>query len=207
MGHCQELDKLNLGMGWLYYGLVRLLHPGKIVVIGSWRGFAPLVFAKGLLDNAEGGRVWFIDPSLVDDFWKEPVKVQAHFASFGVNNIQHFLMTTQEFVLTDAYRELEDIGIIFVDGLHTAEQARFDYESFVHKLSANGIALFHDSMTVSKPTWLYGEENVYERRIPDFIDQLKQKPDLQILDLPFAKGLTLVRKIADAGHAFQKQVP
>ena len=27
MGHSQRLDDLNLGLGWLYYGLVRIARP------------------------------------------------------------------------------------------------------------------------------------------------------------------------------------
>ena len=70
---------LNLGMGWLYYGLARLIRPTRVVVIGCWRGFAPLVFGKALADNAEGGTVTFIDPSLIDDTWANPEEVQTWF--------------------------------------------------------------------------------------------------------------------------------
>ena len=62
MGHCQTIEDLNLGMGWLYYGYTRLLRPQKIVVIGSWRGFTPLIFGKALADNGNNGVVHFIDP-------------------------------------------------------------------------------------------------------------------------------------------------
>ena len=47
MGHNQRLEDLNLGLGWLYYGFARLVRPARAVVIGSWRGFVPLVIAKG----------------------------------------------------------------------------------------------------------------------------------------------------------------
>ncbi|MGR8981644.1 MAG: class I SAM-dependent methyltransferase, partial [Gammaproteobacteria bacterium] len=79
MGHCQSLDDLNLGMGWLYYSFARLIKPKIIVVIGSLRGYAPIIFAKALQDNNQGGKVLFIDPSLADDFWKNPDKVTKHF--------------------------------------------------------------------------------------------------------------------------------
>jgi predicted O-methyltransferase YrrM len=104
MGHAQRTEDLNLGLGWIYYGLARVARPERIVVIGSYRGFAPMVFARALADNDEGGRVTFIEPSMVDDFWSDPAFVQAHFAAYGLDNIDHHWMTTQQFAQSAAYR-------------------------------------------------------------------------------------------------------
>ncbi|MBT8420521.1 MAG: class I SAM-dependent methyltransferase [Gammaproteobacteria bacterium] len=101
MGHQQRTEDMNLGLGWLYYALARIVRTKTVVVIGSYRGFTPMVLGKALSDNLEGGRVIFIDPSFVDDFWKDPEAVRAHFAGFGVNNIKHHLSTTQQFVETN----------------------------------------------------------------------------------------------------------
>src|SRR5262249_18778552 len=116
MGHHQTIEDSNLGLGWIYYGLARTIRPKTVVVIGSYRGFAPLVLGRALKENLNGGRVIFLDPSLVDDFWKEPEAVRKHFARFGVTNIQHFLMTTQQFSQSNAYRSLDEVGMVFVDG-------------------------------------------------------------------------------------------
>ena len=69
MGHLQRLDDLNLGLGWLYYGLVRIARPETIVLIGSWRGFSPLVLAKGIKDNLEAGKVILDNSSFVGFRW------------------------------------------------------------------------------------------------------------------------------------------
>ena len=69
MGHSQSPEDRNLGLGWLYYALGRTLRPKVAVVIGSWRGFVPLVIGKALQDNQIPGELIFIDPSLADDFW------------------------------------------------------------------------------------------------------------------------------------------
>ncbi len=196
MGHWQRRDDHNLGMGWLYYGLARLIRPQIVLVIGSYRGFAPVVFARALADNSEGGEVYFVDPSLVDDFWKDPERVRTHFKELGVTNIRHFLMTTQEFVETEDYRSIREIGIAFIDGYHTEEQSQFDYEAVEHLISPGGITLFHDSMLISTAR-IYGPERAYERRVKFFIDQLKNDPTLSVFDLPYSPGLTLVRKCGD----------
>lgn len=193
MGHAQRRDDLNLGLGWLYYALGRVLRPARAVVIGSYRGFAPLVLARALADNSEEGSVCFIDPSLVDDFWKDEEQVRAYFLSTGVANVTHHAMTTQQFVDSEAYQELDQIGIVFVDGYHTAEQARFDFYSFADKLAPQGIILLHDSIwRGSSP--IYGTGREYVRDVVDFVDELKSSTDWQTFDVPFGEGVTMVRR-------------
>ena len=193
MGHLQRAEDRNLGLGWMYYALARILRPRTVVVIGSWRGFTPLVFGKALGDNLEGGRVVFIDPSLVDDFWKDPESVRRHFSSYGVDNIEHFRMTTQEFIKTEEYRGLSDAGLVFVDGYHSEEQAEFDFEAFAPRLALQGVVLFHDSIHVRNSTF-YGVDREYEHRVCCLIDRLRLRSDLQVFDMPFASGVTLVRR-------------
>lgn len=193
MGHGQRAADLNLGLGWLYYAVARTVRPTTAVVIGSYRGFVPLVLGKAIADNVEGGQLYFIDPSLVDDFWKDPQSVTEHFAKFGVHNIRHFPMTTQQFVETETYRAMKSVGIVFVDGYHSEEQARFDYEAFADRLAPDGIMLFHDSVRV-RTSKVYGPNRLYEHRVKCFMDTLKQDARLQVFDLPFFDGVTLVRK-------------
>jgi predicted O-methyltransferase YrrM len=199
MGHLQRTEDANLGLGWIYYGLARVIRPKTMVVIGSYRGFVPLVLGKALADNADGGEVIFIDPSFVDDFWKDPQAVREHFCRFDLTNVRHFLMTTQEFVQSHAYRSLDGLGMVFIDGYHSEEQARFDYESFACLLEPNGVILLHDTARCDVSR-VYGAERAYERRVKCFIDQLKQDRGLQVFDLPFDQGVTLVRKLEAMQH-------
>jgi predicted O-methyltransferase YrrM len=194
MGHLQSIDDANLGLGWIYYGLARVIRPRKVVVIGSYRGFVPLVLGRALADNLDGAQVFFIDPSFVDDFWKDPQQVREHFARFDVTNVQHFLMTTQQFAQSAAYRSLGGLGMVFIDGYHSEEQVRFDYEIFEELLEPNGVILLHDSARC-EISQMYGAERAYQRRVKCFVDELKQEPRLQVFDLPFGQGVTLVRKV------------
>ncbi len=193
MGHNQRVEDLNLGLGWLYYSLARVIRPTTSVVIGSFRGFVPMVLGKAMADNVEAGHVVFIDPSLVDDFWKNPSAVTDYFASFGLRNIQHFPLTTQQFVETESYRALGPLGIVFVDGYHSEEQARYDFEAFRDRLAPNGIMLFHDSVRI-RTSRIYGPDRLYEHRVKCFIDTLKRDAQWQVFDLPFSDGVTLVRR-------------
>jgi len=192
MGHQQRREDGNLGLGWLYYAFGRIIRPARAVVIGSWRGFVPAVLAHALADNTEGGEVLFIDPSLADDFWTQPDRVAAHFRALGTPNVAHRRLTTQDFVATAEYGALNDIGVLMIDGYHTAEQARFDYLAFVDKLAPNGMTFFHDSVT-RRESRFYGEGAAYEHTVCLFIDRLRGTPGLEVLTLPFGSGVTLVR--------------
>lgn len=186
-GHAQRREDQNLGLGHVYYGLVRAYRPKVIVVIGSWRGFVPIVMAKAQLDNAEGGRVVFIDPSMVDDFWKDSEEVFLYFNTFGLTNIEHYCMTTQVFTLTSVYKDLTKIGMLFVDGMHTAEQAKFDHESFLSKLG-NNPALFHDSQSTMIST-LYDEH--YQHNVHTYINELRDR-GYSVMDVPLGTGVAMV---------------
>lgn len=200
MGHGQRADDLNLGLGWLYYALGRIVRPRHAVVIGSYRGFVPLVMGKALQDNLEPGLLTFIDPSLADDFWTDPTRVAGYFQGFGLQNIRHYRMTTQQFVESDPYRALEEIGLVFVDGYHSEAQARFDFEAFERLLAPRGIFMFHDSLIV-RPDKVYGTEHAYDMSVKAFLDEIRKRNDLQLFDLPFgASGLTLLQK-TDAARA------
>lgn len=200
MGHLQRSQDLNLGLGWIYYGLGRVLRPRNAVVIGSWRGFVPIVIAKALQDNGEGGRVVFIDPSLVDDFWADEAQVRRHFEKYGVTNIEHVRLTTGQFTQTETYRRLEDVGLLFVDGFHDAAHARLDFEAFRGKLTVNAYTVFHDSVR-EYVTYIYGEENAYAHDVFKYMDELRADPQLDVLDFPFASGMTIVRSRGNTDHA------
>ena len=95
MGHGQRVEDKNLGMGWMYYALARMYRPVTVVCIGSWRGFVPMMFARGIQDNAHAGTVHFVDPGMVDDHWQSPERVSEWFDHYGVNNITHHKKTTR----------------------------------------------------------------------------------------------------------------
>ena len=192
MGHAQRAEDGNLGLGWLYYALARILRPERAVVIGSWRGFVPLVIARALAENLERGTVWFVDPSLVDDFWRDPAAVAAHFRSHGVANVEHRCATTQAFVESADYARLDRVGLLMIDGLHTAEQARYDYLAVVDKLADDAVVLFHDS-TGPKLSPIYGPGREYRHTVYKLIARLRETPGLEVLSLPFDSGVTLVR--------------
>jgi len=193
MGHGQRAGDANLGLGWLYYGLVRIERPKRVVCIGSWRGFVPIVLASALRDNGEGGRLTFIDPSLVDGFWRDAQRTRDWFESFGLDNVEHHRSTTQDFVGSEAFQALDPVGLLFVDGFHSEEQARFDHEAFVDKLTSEAVILFHDSIRPARSD-MYGADKPYVHTAHRYLDELAGRDDLQLMDFPLDSGVTAVRR-------------
>ena len=192
MGHAQRSEDLNLGLGWIYYGLARLIRPQVAVVIGSYRGFVPAIMARALGENSEQGHVVFIDPSYADDFWQDPVHVRQHFEQLGASNVRHYRQTTQEFACSDAYAALGPVGLLMVDGYHSAEQARFDYLTFLPKLSSDSAVIFHDTLR-ERLSSFYGPERAYQHTVCRLMERLRGLAGLEVLSLPFGAGATLVR--------------
>ena len=194
MGHAQRPLELDLGLGWIYHGLARVARPQRVVVIGSHRGFAPMVFARALADNGQGGRVVFIDPSMVDDFWKDPARVAAHFAHYGLDNIDHHASTTEAFADSpDWYSLARSVDIVLVDGYHTEEQARIDHAIVEPLLAPGGYCLFHDSVR-ERTSRIYGDDRPYRHTVKRYMDSLRADPAFEVLTLPYGDGLCVVRR-------------
>lgn len=193
MGHSQSAEDDNLGFGWVYYGLARAYRPRHVVCIGSFRGFVPMMFAKALVDNRGGGRVTFVDPSFVDGFWTDPEAVRAWFLSHGLDNIDHHRMTTQDFAASEAFAALPTVDFLFVDGFHSAEQAEFDHKAFARRLNPDGLVFFHDSVS-AKMSGIYGEDGGYAYTVHEYVARLARSRSYQVLDIPFADGLSIVRR-------------
>jgi peptidoglycan/xylan/chitin deacetylase (PgdA/CDA1 family) len=192
MGHGQEWERRDFGLGWLYYSFVRACRMKRCVVIGSWRGFVPAILAFALNQVSSEGEVIFIDPGLIDNFWHDPVKVKDYFADLGVGNVKHSRLATQEFVKTKEYEHLKDIDLLFVDGLHTYEQARFDFDSFKNKMRGGGHVFFHDSMDTGT-TKIYGIDKIYQRTAKFFVDELKTTGKYGVSEFYIDKGLTVIQ--------------
>ena len=82
-------------------------------------------------------------------------------------SIGHYRLTTQEFVASLARERLGDVGLLFIDGLHTYEHARFDHEAFAACLTDDAVVvLFHDSVRI-RTSRMYGVDRPYQHRVKD----------------------------------------
>lgn len=203
LGHHEDADRLNLGFGFLYYGLARALRPHHVVVIGSGFGFSPVCLGLALRDNGFG-RLSFVDPSYSllrhgpfmtvggTSQWDDPARVRAHFARFGLDEIvTHFRMTSAEFFGRYEERELPRVDLVFIDGNHSFAQVRQDFIDVMRNTRRNSYLLLHD-------TNLYLREMVGHAGVKRWLRVLRRDSDcFELVDFPFSSGVALVRVLRD----------
>jgi predicted O-methyltransferase YrrM len=56
------------------------------------------------------------------------------------------------------------------------------------------MALFHDTAGY-RISRMHGPERTYQHRVKDYVEGLKEDPQLQVFDVPFGDGITIVRKV------------
>ncbi|MDA8305229.1 MAG: class I SAM-dependent methyltransferase [Deltaproteobacteria bacterium] len=203
LGHNEKPDNLNLGFGFLYYGLVRALRPQHLLVIGSGFGFSVVCFALGMKDNG-GGMLTFVDPSYSlikngpfrtiggKDKWSEPLRVQEHFKQFGVEDIvTHYKLRSDQFFTTFKALGLPKIDIAFIDGNHSYENVKEDFLNTLEHVRKNSYILLHDSN-------IYVREFIGHAGVKKWLKLVrKEKEYFEIIDFPFSSGMALVHILQD----------
>lgn len=203
LGHHEDAKTLNLGFGFLYYGLIRALRPRHIAVIGSGFGFSVVCLALALKDNGEG-QVSFVDPSYSllrngplrtvggTSQWDDPVRVRAHFARFGVaDQVVHFKMESAAFFEGYDDRGLAPIDVAFIDGNHSFADVRSDFIAVMRRARRNSYLLLHD-------TNIFVREFVGHAGVKRWLKEVQRDPDFfEVIDFPFSSGVALVRVLRD----------
>jgi predicted O-methyltransferase YrrM len=199
LGHNEDANGLNIGFGFVYYGLVRALRPRHVVVIGSGYGFSVVCLALGLKDNGDGA-LSFVDPSYSvfkhgplhtvggTAQWDDPQRVREHFRYFGVEHIvTHFKLTSREFFATYAARGLAPIDLAFVDGSHAYADVRHDFRAVLRQARANSYIFLHD-------TNIYVRELIRHAGVKRWLRVIaRARRQFEVIDFPFSSGVALVR--------------
>jgi predicted O-methyltransferase YrrM len=203
MGHNEKPGNLNLGFGFVYYGIVRALRPKHVLVIGSGFGFSVVCLALGIKDNGVGN-LTFVDPSYSllkngpfntvggNGKWDDPGKVREHFSKFGVDGvIKHFKATSEEFFNSYDEGRLPPIDVAFIDGNHSYESVKYDFTSVLGRSHRNTYILLHD-------TNIYIRELIRHSGVKRWFNTLKKEEELfEMIDFPFSSGVALVRVMQD----------
>jgi len=200
LGHGEQAAALNLGFGFLYYGMVRALRPKHVVVIGSGYGFSVVCLALGLKDNHQGS-LSFVDPSyslLMDgptrtiggvNFWRDPAQVRAHFARFGVEDVvTHYKQTSEEFFGHFEETGLPTIDLAFIDGNHSYIHVQRDVAATLKRSHRNTYLLLHD-------TNIYIREFLRHAGVKRWLRKkaARRKDAFEYVDFPFASGVAVIR--------------
>ena len=104
-GHECNVEKADLGYGWIHYGLIRQQKPKRVLCVGSRHGYIPAVIGQACQDNGFG-TVDFVDAGYDQDqkgawtgvgYWKTK-EGREIFNSFGLGaTVTLHVMTTKDF--------------------------------------------------------------------------------------------------------------
>ncbi len=198
-GHNENVRNLNLGFGFLYYGLVRAIRPRHVLVIGSGYGFSVVCLALGLKDNGRGS-LTFVDPSysLLKNgplstlggrgFWSDEASVAGHFQRFGVEHlVKHHKLRSDEFFPNYQRLGLPVIDLAFIDGSHAYKDVKYDFLKVLELSRKNTYIFLHD-------TNIYFRELINHAGVKKWLNFIKKREEaFEVVDFPFSSGVALVR--------------
>jgi len=204
LGHNQKPQNLNLGFGFIYYGVARALRPKHTIIIGSGYGFSVVCLALAMKDNGVGS-LTFVDPSysLLKDgplktlggrgAWNSESEVRDHFRRFGVESlVAHYKMRNDEFFQSYADLGLPPIDLGFIDGSHAYDAVKYDFVSMLKHSHKNTYLFLHD-------TNIYVREFLHHSGVKRWMKMLKREESaFEVINFPFSSGVALVRVLESA---------
>ena len=181
----------NLGYGFFHYSLIKIIKPRRILVIGSKYGFIPAIMALACKENNRG-KVDFVDAGLDKNepqawggvgFWKK-VDYKKHFSILNLQkNIKFYLMTSKEFSKKYIDRKWE---YIYIDGDHSYEGVKQDFDLFWPQLNKGGIMGFHDICIDKLDGSIYGVKRLWQ--------ELKKQKKYNMIEFSGDCGLGIIQK-------------
>jgi len=187
-----DLDSAWAGHRYFAYDLIANLKPKTVVELGTHRGTSFFAFCQAVKDLNLECALFAIDS------WKG----DPHASFYGEEVYELVKDTTNKFYsclqphllrmnFDEAIGRFEDnsIDLLHIDGYHTYEAVKHDFETWISKTSENGFILFHDT---------------YERKddfgVFRFWDELKKK--FKTIEFHHSHGLGILIRNSRAKNNF-----
>jgi len=150
-----EYEKLFQDTEWPWaghkrfiYDFVRNIKPKHIVELGTHKGTSFFSMCQAVKDGGLSTRLsaadtWKGDPHAGfydESVYKDVQKIaQTYYQSLNVDLIRKSF----DEAVTDYKKSV--IDLLHIDGMHTYEAVKHDFETWISKLKPNGVIVFHDT--------------------------------------------------------------
>jgi glycosyltransferase involved in cell wall biosynthesis len=150
--------------------VVRATRPETLVELGTHAGVSYSAFCHAVIQSRLPTRCWAIDTWAGDEHagtYSEAVYSdirdfnEKHYSSFSTLLRCRFDEALHSFVD-------KSIDLLHIDGLHTYEAVRHDFESWLPKLSDRGVILFHDTNVLERDFGVWRLFHELRERYPVF---------------------------------------
>lgn len=180
--------------GWYLYGIIRAMRPEVCVEIGSAHGWSTCLIALALEQNLKG-MLYAVDPHVPND-WSDPNPNQsldalrANLHASGLSQRVRIIRKTT----ANAASELPGrIDFAFVDGDHSFDGVKTDWELLRPRLNPWSIVVFHDSLwEVHRGVALYEQWRSDKMGVPAFLESLR-KEGYPLITIDADWGLTALQ--------------
>ena len=175
-GLAPRLDEIDFhsGLGdsaYLLYGLARALKPQVAVEIGSARGKSACYVGRALRENGSG-RLFAIDPHTRTNWNDEDSidtlgEMRRNIRAFGIEKQVEIIRDVSE---KAAARWMLPIDMLFIDGDHSYDGVKRDWDLFMPHVAPFGLVVFHDTL------WDLHPDSPYSRAdmgVPAFVEELR----------------------------------
>jgi predicted nucleic acid-binding Zn-ribbon protein len=152
------------------YWLVAEARASVLVELGSHHGASFLGFCEAVAHAGLGTRCHAVDTWTGDEhagFYGEDVHACLK-AIVDAEHAAHASLLRTTFDAARAHFADGSVDVLHIDGLHTYEAVRHDFETWLPTLSRRGVVLFHDTMVRERDfgVWRFWDE--VSRRYPAF---------------------------------------
>lgn len=168
------------GWGAIYYVTACALDPAKpatIVETGTNWGCSTIVLASVLKDAGIEGTVHTveIDPA-------NAAKAREHFARAGLADRIVLHEGDSRTILPRLMASVEEVSVAFLDGGHTFDLVKNEFEIVLPKLARRGVVLFDNTYEIAE-----GKE---DKRVNGFLKWMQGAHGGNLVNLPFCSWYT-----------------
>ena len=210
---------LHIGDGIMVYSIIQHMKAKNCVCIGSGGGFIPRIMTQARIDlhkqnifEGNGDYNWGdIGTTYVVDACNGvggPNDLDDEDSFYRKNFYPRFIKSTSVDAYYDFFvRQDIKIDVLWIDGDHTYEGVKTDFELYSKILSDNGIIIIHDTDSNYEETLIVSEDAKKDHYRFDgpakLVKELQENPEWNLINLfnfrilstkPSSSGITLVNR-------------